>query len=327
MIRRISILTLGAALAATALTLGAQSGQAQTYPDRPIRVIVPYAAGGVGDGIMRLLAPRMEQKLGQKLVIESKPGAAGTIGTTEVTRAAPDGYTILVAATNNYVINQFIMKVPFDPLAALTPVTKVAEIPIVLFSNPSVPAKNLREFLAYAKANPGKLNYGSPSNGTVNHLFIERLKQTAGINMQHIPYKGSPPAVLALLANDIQLFPVGLAAGGPHLKTGKLTAIAVATEKRLPTLPDVGTVIEAGFPGFTAANWWGMGAPKGTPEPILRALHEAVADALKDPNVVKRFEALSILAPTQSAAQFAASLKDEAALWADIVKRGNIRVE
>jgi tripartite-type tricarboxylate transporter receptor subunit TctC len=145
--------------------------------------------------------------------------------------------------------------------------------------------------------------------------------------MQHIPYKGSPPAVLALLANDIQLFPVGLAAGGPHLKTGKLSAIAVATEKRFATLPDVGTVIEAGFPGFTVANWWGMGAPKGTPEPIVRALHAAVTEALKDPNVVKRFGTLSIVSPTGTTEQFAASLKDEASLWSDIVKRGNIRVE
>jgi tripartite-type tricarboxylate transporter receptor subunit TctC len=233
------------------------------FPERPIRVIVPYAPGGVGDSTLRLLAPRMEQKLGQRLVIESKPGAAGNIGTQEITRAEPDGYSILVAATNNFVINQFLMKISFDPMATLTPVAKVAEIPIVLFANPSVPAGNLTEFIAYAKANPGKVNYGSPSNGTVNHLFIERLKQTAGFDMTHVPFRGSPPAVLALLANDIQLFPVGLAAGAPHLREGKVKAIAVATEKRLPTLPDVPTVIESGFCGLRGRQLVGHGRPQG----------------------------------------------------------------
>ena len=178
---------------------------------------------------------------------ESKPGAAGNIGTLEVARAAPDGYTLLVAAANNFVINQFLMKMPVDPLSALTPIGEVAEVPLVLFSNPSVPARNLAEFIGHVRANPGKVSYGSPSNGTVNHLFIERLKQATGIDLTHVPYRGSPPAVLALLANEIQLFPVGLAAGGGHLQGGKLTALAVATEKRLPILPAVPTLLKAVF--------------------------------------------------------------------------------
>ena len=297
------------------------------FPERPIRIIVPYAAGGVGDSTLRLLAPRMEQKLGQRLVIESKPGAAGSIGTQEIARSEPDGYSILVAATNNFVINQFLMKTSFDPMAALTPVAKVAEIPIVLFANPSVPAGNLTEFIAYAKANPGKLNYGSPSNGTVNHLFIERLKQTAGFEMTHVPFRGSPPALLALLANDIQLFPVGLAAGAPHLRESKVKAIAVATEKRLPTLPDVPTVIEAGFPGFTAANWWGMAAPRGTPEANLRVIEAALAEALQDKTVMERFAALGMIVPAETREQFTASLKAEAELWSQTIQRGRITVE
>ena len=257
----------------------------------------------------------------------SKPGAAGNIGTQEITRAEPDGYSILVAATNNFVINQFLMKISFDPMATLTPVAKVAEIPIVLFANPSVPAGNLTEFIVYAKANPGKVNYGSPSNGTVNHLFIERLKQTAGFDMTHVPFRGSPPAVLALLANDIQLFPVGLAAGAPHLREGKVKAIAVATEKRLPTLPDVPTVIESGFAGFTAANWWGMAAPKGTPEANLRVIEAALAEALQDETVMERFAALGMIVPTETREQFTASLKGEAELWSQTIQRGRITVE
>jgi tripartite-type tricarboxylate transporter receptor subunit TctC len=244
-----------------------------------------------------------------------------------VARAQPDGYTILVAATNNYVINQFLTKLSFDPLADLTPIAKAAEIPLVLFSNPNVPAKDLREFLAYARANPGKLNYGTPSTGTVNHLLIERLKQTANVDLTHIPYRGSPPAVQGLLSNDIQLFPVGLAAGSAHLQVGKMTAIAVATEQRFTPLPEVPTIIESGFPGFTAANYWGMSAPKGTPASVIRRLHEAVAEALKDETVLKRFAALGIVVPTLTQEQFAVGLKAEAALWSDIIKRGKIEAK
>ena len=301
--------------------------QAQAYPDRPIRVVLPYTAGGVSDAIMRLLAPRMEEKLGQKLVIEAKPGAAGNIGTLEVAKAEPDGYTVLVAATNNFVINQFTMKMPIDPLAALTPVAKLADVPLVLFSNPTVPARNFSEFLAYARSNPGKLNFGSPAPGTVNHLLLERVKQATGIDMVHVPFRGSPQGVMAVLANDIQLFTVGLTAGAGHLKEGKLTALAVATEQRLPNLPDVPTMIESGLPGFTGANWWGMAVPKGTPEPVVRKLADAVTDAQRDPAVVSRFAAMGLLMPKETPAQFAVGLKAEAELWAETVRRGKITIE
>lgn len=314
------------AMGALAL-LSVLPAQAQNYPDRPIRVVLPYTAGGVSDLIMRLLAPKMEGKLGQKLVIEAKPGAVGTIATLDVARAEPDGYTVLVAATNNFVINQFTMKMPIDPLTALVPVAKLADVPLVLFSNPSVPVKNFAEFLAYAKKNPGKLNFGSPSPGSVNHVLLERVKQVAGIDMVHIPYRGSPQGVIAVLSNDIQLFTVGLTAGAVHLKEGKLTALAVATEQRLPSLPDVPTMIESGLPGFTGANWWGMAVPKGTPEPVIRRIREAVAAALQDPNVVARFAVMGLLVPKETPAQFAAGLKAEAVLWSDIVKRGKITIE
>ena len=272
-LKRLGLLIVGVAFAAIGLGPELAPAQPTVYPERPIRVVYPYTPGGVGDSIMRLLAPTMERKLGQPLVIESKPGAAGNIGTAEVARAQPDGYTILVAATNNYVINQFLTRLPFDPLADLTPIIKAAEIPLVLFSNPNVPANNLREFLAYARANPGKLNYGSPSTGTVNHLLIERLKEAANVDIAHIPYRGSPAAIRGLLSNDIQLLPVGLAAGSAHLEVCKLTAVAVATERRLATLPEVPTIIESGFPGFTGANYWGISAPKGN----TTANHKAAA--------------------------------------------------
>ena len=214
----------------------AASAQA-TYPTRPIRVIVPFAAGGVGDTVIRVLAPTIEKKLGQKLVIESKPGASGNIGMSEVARAAADGYTLLVASTSNFVINQFLMKMSFDPLTALPPIAMVAEIPLIFCSNPSVPVHDLPGFVQYARAHRGELNYGSPGNGSINHLLVEKLQQRAGIEMTHVPYRGAPQAAMATLANEIQLFPMGFAVVGGHLRDGKLTAIAVTTNERLPMLP------------------------------------------------------------------------------------------
>jgi tripartite-type tricarboxylate transporter receptor subunit TctC len=301
--------------------------RAANYPDRPIRVIIPYTAGGVAENIMRLLAVSMEQRLGQKLVLEAKPGAAGNIGTQEVARAAPDGYTILVAATNNFAINQFVIRMPIDPVTALAPIAKAAEVPLVLFSNPEVPARTLREFLDYARAHPGKANYGIPSLGTVNHLMMERLKQTSGVEITRVPFRGSPEATLALLKNDIQLFPIGLAAVGSHYKEGRLTALAVATERRVPMLPAVPTMAESGFPGFVASNWWGIAAPAGTPEAVLDALAGAVAEAQRTDTVKERFAVLGMLSPEQTRPQFAASVQAEAALWREIVQRGKITLE
>ena len=185
----------------------------------------------------------------------------------------------------------------FDPMAALAPIAKASEVPLVLFSNPEVPAKTMREFIDYARANPGKANYGIPSLGTVNHLMMERLKQTTGVEITRVPYRGSPEATLALLKNDIQLFPIGLAAVGGHFKEGRVTALAVATEQRVPMLPDVPTMAEAGFPGFVASNWWGMAAPAGTPDDILDTLAQAVAEAQKTDVVKERFTILGMLAP------------------------------
>jgi tripartite-type tricarboxylate transporter receptor subunit TctC len=314
---------------ATAVTAPflATRARAASYPDHPIRVIIPYTAGGVAENIMRLLAVSMEQRLGQRLIFEAKPGAAGNIGTQEVARAAPDGYTLLVAATNNYVINQFVIKMTFDPIATLAPIAKAAEVPLVLFSNPEVPARTVREFIDYARANPGKANYGIPSLGTVNHLMMERLKQTTGVEITRVPYRGSPEATLALLKNDIQLFPIGLAAVGGHFKEGRVTALAVATDKRVLMLPDVPTMGESGYPGFVASNWWGMAAPAGTPDDILDKLAQAVAEAQQTDVVKDRFNVLGMLASDQSRRQFAETVRSEADLWREIVQRGKITLE
>jgi tripartite-type tricarboxylate transporter receptor subunit TctC len=314
-------------MAAAAAPFVTTRARAANYPDRPIRVIIPYTAGGVAENLMRLLAVSMEQRLGQKLVLEAKPGAAGNIGTQEVARAAPDGHTLLVAATNNFAINQFVIRMPFDPVTALAPIAKAAEVPLVLFSNPQVPARTLREFMDYARANPSKANYGIPSLGTVNHLMMERLKQTSGVEIARVPFRGSPEAVLALLKNDIQLFPIGLAAVGGHYKEGRVTALAVATERRVPMLPAVPTMAESGFPGFVASNWWGIAAPAGTPDAVLDTLARAVAEAQRTDTVKERFAVLGMLSPDQTRPQFAASIKAEADLWRETVQRGKITLE
>ncbi len=303
----------------------AKRARAASYPDKPIKVIIPYTAGGVPETITRLLAVGMEQRLGQKLVIEAKPGAGGNIGTQEVARAAPDGYTILVAATNNFVINQYVMKMAVDPLAALAPIAKLADIPLVLFSNPDVPVRTFAEFMAYAKTN--KTNYGVPGLGTVNHLLMEHLKQITRTDIVLVPYRGSAPAVLALLKNDIQIFPIGLAAVGGNLTDGKVTALAVATETRIPMLPNVQTLAEAGFAGLIASNWFGMAAPAGTPDHILDILAGAVAEAQNTALVKERFTKLGMLAPELPRPKFAASLDAEAAQWRETVQRGHITLE
>jgi tripartite-type tricarboxylate transporter receptor subunit TctC len=312
-------------IASAAMPFVATRARAAGYPDKPIRVVIPYTAGGVPETVTRLLAVSLEQRLGQKLVIEAKPGAGGNLGTREVARAAPDGLTLLVAATNNFVINQFVMRMEFDPLAALAPIAKLADVPLVLFSNPQVPVHNLQELVAYAKTN--KVNYGVPGIGTVNHLLIERLKQVTHADIGLVPYRGSAPAALALIKNEIQIFPIGLAAVGGNLAEGKLTALAVATEKRIPMLPDVPTMAESGFPGLLGSNWFGMAAPAGTPDDILDVLAVAVAEAQQTALVKERFIAMGMLVPELPRAQFAESLKTEAAQWHETTQRGHITIE
>ena len=296
------------------------------YPERPIRGRALRGRRGrrCDHAASR---PKNGAAAGSEARHRIETGASGNIGTLEVARAQPNGYTVLVGAMGNFVINQFLTKMSFDPLTALMPVAKVVDIPIVLFSNSSVPARNLSQFIAYAGANPGKLNYGSQGNGSLNHLLIERFKQVAGLEIIHIPYGGSPPAMLALLANQIQMFSAALVVGAAQVGEGRLTIFAVTTEKRLPALPDVPTMIEAGFPKLTILNWWGMAAPEGTPAPVIRTLNQAVTDALRDPLVVERFATLGMLVPTQTIEQFTANLKSEAALWSQVIQRGKIASE
>jgi tripartite-type tricarboxylate transporter receptor subunit TctC len=303
------------------------SAGAAEYPERPITVIIPYAAGGAGDTIIRLLSPLLERNLGQPFVIDYRAGGGGTIGAQAVAKAIPDGHTLLLGAANNFAINQFLfLKVHFDPLAAFALITKVADVPAVLFTNPQVPAKTLGEFVAYAKANPGKLSYASPSVGTTPHLAVERLMQLTGIELVHVPYRGAPQAMQALIANEVQLYLVGWGIGRGHVEAGRIRALAIASEKPVPGIP-LPTAIESGVPGYVTSNWWGLAAPQGTPQPVLDRVYRAFSAALADATVRARLDELGFVPGGSPPASFLAETNAEAKIWAETISRGKLAIE
>ena len=307
---------------------GSSSAAAQAYPNKPIRVIFPSQAGGVGEIVFRMLMPTLEQRLGEKIVFESRSGAGGNVGAQAAASAAPDGYTLLLAATNVLVVNQFVFaNMPFDPAKAFTPITLVAEVPSVFYVNPKVPAKTLQEFIAFAKANAGMVNYASPGNGTTPHLNVELLAQLSGVRLTHVPYRGLPDAMNALLSGDVQLYLAGLAPGRGNLQAGKLRAIAVGSRERMPALPDVPTAIESGFNGFEAVNWFGLVGPAGTDNAIVERWVVEIRYALQQPGVEKRFAEGGLLPGGISSTDFRARLAREAKLCEGVVKAAGIKAE
>lgn len=314
-------------LAAAALATLRCSAMAAEFPERPITIVVPYAAGGAGDTLIRLLSPLIERQLAQPLVIDSRPGGGGTIGAQAVARAVPDGHMLLLGATNNFVINQYLFpKVSFDPLTSFELIAKVADVPSVLFTHPAVPANTLGEFIAYAKDRPGKLSYASPSVGTTPHLSVERLKQLTGMELVHIPYRGAPPALQALIANEVQLYLVGWGIGRAHVEAGRIRALAIASRSRVPNIP-LPTAIESGVPNYVASNWWGLAAPQRTPRPTLEKLHRAITTALADTSVQKRLDELGFVPNGDAPDKFLEDAKAEAKIWAETISRGKLAIE
>ena len=323
-----TIRALTALFALLIVASGGRSAAAQAYPDKPIRVINPFQAGGTGEIVFRMLMPTLEQRLGQRIVLENHTGAGGNLGAQVVATAPPDGYTLLLPPTNVLVVNQFLFaSMPFDPAKAFTPITLVAEVPAVFYVNPKVPAKTLQEFIAFARANPGSVNYASPGNGTTPHLYVELLAQLAGVRLTHVPYRGLPDAMNALLAGDVQLYLAGLAPARGNLQAGKLRAIAVGSRERLPALPSVPTVAESGFNGFEAANWFGLVGPAGMDRALVERWVMEIRFALQQPNVKKRFAEGGLLPGGISADAFRARLAREAELWGRVIKESGIRAE
>lgn len=321
-----SLRTATLALFVMTSVLGAASAQA--YPDKPIRMVVPFPAGGTTDILARAVAQKLSESLGQQMIVDNKPGAGGNIGAQEVARAAPDGYTLVMGTVGTHAINPSLYKkMPYDHVKDFAPVSLVASVPNLLVVHPSVPVNSVKELIAYVKANPGKLNFASSGNGTSIHLSGELFKTMTGVQMTHVPYKGSAPAVTDLLGGQVQLMFDNMPSALPHAKGGKLKPLAVTAAKRFPGTPDIPTIAEAGVPGYEASSWFGVLAPAGTPKEIVNKLSTEIAKALKTPEMTKRLEEQGAQAVGSTPEEFAAHIKAETAKWAKVVKESGATVD
>ncbi len=301
---------------------------AQNFPVKPIRLVVPFAPGGSSSIVARAVAAEMEKGLGQSIIIDNKPGGGGNVAMMEVARADPDGYTLIIGHVGSLAMNPFMYaKLPYDVDKDFTPISLLAIVPAIYVVHESVAAKNLKEFVALAKTNPGKLNYGSAGNGSAGHLAMEYLKQVTGMEIQHVPYKGTGPNVIDLVAGRTQAASAGTPPLMQHIKAGKLRAIAVGTAKRLPTLPDVGTVAEQGYPGFETSQWYGLNGPAKMPEAIVRRLAAEAAKAAKSPFVHERFAADDAEGIGSTPSEYAAYIKKEQERWGKVVRAAGVKAD
>lgn len=313
-------------LAFGAAALG-PSGWAQGWPSRPIRIVYPYAGGGVGDAMFRFLEAGLEQRFAQAFFLDIKAGAAGNIGTGEVVRAAADGHTLLMAPTANNSVNQYLFKLGFDPLAQLEPVVAIADAPLLAVVGPGVTATSLRQFSEQVRAPGSRFNYGSPGAGSPTHLAGASFSLAHGSGMEHIAFKGTAPMVQSMLANDVQIaFPTLTPVLG-QLKAGKLRALAVLAKQRLPELPDVPTTAEAGFPDLVFGNWWVLSAPKGTDPAVVNRLSTEIRQLLADPAVRAKFAEIGHVPLGYGPGETAAFVRAEAAKYKTLIERTGIRLD
>ncbi|MEP7156753.1 MAG: tripartite tricarboxylate transporter substrate binding protein [Betaproteobacteria bacterium] len=299
------------------------------YPNKPIRLLVPFAPGGSSDIVSRSFAGEMQKILGQSIVVESKPGGAGNIAMLEAKNAAPDGYTIILGHVGTLAVNPAMFaKLPYDPVKDFVPITLLAKVPsMIVVHSEKVKAKNLKELVEWAKKNPGALNYGSAGNGSSGHLAMAYLALTAGFTATHVPYKGTGPMMTDLLAGRLDATFTGAPPLMAHVKAGTLRPIAVGTAKRSPALPDVPTVAEQGYPGFETSQWYGLMAPAGTPDAIIQKLAQAAAAAGKTAVISQRLAAEAAETSTSSPKEFADFIKVEAVRWSEVVKKSQIKAD
>lgn len=305
---------------------GASAASALDYPTRPVRWIVGYPAGGTTDILARIMGQWLSEKLGQQFIIENKPGAGNNIATEVVVNSAPDGYTLLLVNPANGINASLYKKLSFNFIRDIAPVAGIIRVPNVMEINPDVPAKTVAEFIAYAKANPGKINMASSGNGTSVHLSGELFKAMSGTNLVHVPYRGSAPALTDLMAGQVQVLFDNLPSSIEHIKGGKLRALAVTTDVRNPALPDVPTVAET-VPGYEASAWFGMGAPKGTPPEIIEKLNKEINAALADPKMKARLADLGGTPMPGTAEEFGAIIKSETEKWRKVVEFSGASVD
>ena len=317
---------LAAALGAPALALPAWAQAQAAWPRQSVRFVVPFAPGGTSEIVARTVANELTRQFGQTVFVDNKGGGAGIPAMQEVAKSTPDGHTIILGHVGSLAVNPIIFpNQPFDVNKDFIPVTLLAKVPNLFVVHPDVPARDFKEFVAYAKKNPGKLNYGTAGNASAGHLAMEYLKLVTGMFMVHIPYRGTGPMLTDLLAGRTQATSAGLPALLPHIKSGKLRAIAVGTAQRLPALPDVPTVAEMGFKDFETSQWYGILAPAGTPREVVKKLQEESLKALKSNSVTERFASDSAVGGGGPPEEFAAYIRQQQKIWADIVKRAGIK--
>jgi tripartite-type tricarboxylate transporter receptor subunit TctC len=320
--RRILSLAAGAA----ALPAVSRMAWTQAYPTRPVRIVVGFAAGGPNDIIARILARWVSERLGQQFIVENRPGAGGNIATEAVVRAAPDGYTLLSVVTSNAVNATLYDKLNFNVIRDIAPVAGIMRVPNVMVVNPSFPAKTVPEFMAYAKANPGKINMASAGTGTGPHMAGELFKVMVGINLVHVPYRGGAPALTALLGGQVQVMFDPTTSMVEPIRAGRLRGLAVTTATRSPALPDIPTVGEF-VPGYETSNWQGLGAPKNTPAEILDKLNKEINAALADPSIKARFSDLGGTVLPGSPADFGKLIAEETEKWGKVIRAAGIKAE
>ncbi|MBD9652173.1 tripartite tricarboxylate transporter substrate binding protein [Ensifer sp. ENS09] len=314
-------------MALTALPLGS-TALAEGFPDRPITLVVPFAAGGSTDVVARIVAQKMSEDLGEQVIVQNVAGAGGNLGADNVARADPDGYTILMGTVATHALNPLILKTkPYDPEKDFAPISLLVVVPNVLVVNPELPAKNVAELLALLKAKPDEYSYASSGNGTPLHLSGELFKKMAGVSMQHIPYKGAGPALNDVIGNQVPIMFDNLPSSSSHINAGTLRALAVTTAERAPSFPDVPTVAEAGIPGYETYTWNALFAPANTPEPVVARLNEAANKALKDPAVVERMKEFSATIVGSTPEELQAHVKAELAKWTPVVRDANVQMD
>ncbi len=314
-------------LAVAALCVAAMSASAQ-YPEKAVRIIVPYPPGGTTDILARVVATRLGERLGQPFVVENRPGASGAIGSVAVAKAPPDGYMLVMGTVSSHGINSALSKtLPYDAVKDFAPITVVASTPNVLAVTPVFPAKNLGEVLAAARQKPGALNFGSTSPGGSPHMSAELLKMMAGVDIVHVPYKGAGPMLADLIGGQIQMGFDNLPSSMSHIKSGKIRAIAVTTTKRWPGAPEIPTFAESGVPGYEVSGWFGLLAPAGTPKPVVDALYRAVSEILKQPEVSKQLFELGAEPVGNTPEAFGRQIAAEVDKWKKVVATTGVKVE
>ena len=320
-------LVLFAVLTLSSLTIATTVVMAQTFPSRPIRIILPYPSGGSADALLRPLAQRLSETLGQAVVVESKPGANGIVGSDFVAKSANDGYTLVLGAIGPFAVSSAMQKLPYDPVKDFTPIAFLAAVPNVLVVHPQIPVKTVAEFVSYSKARPGQLNYGSAGIGSSNQLAAELFNLAAGLTTLHVPYKGGSQAQVDLLGGQLTFIFDNLPSAIPHIKSGGFKALAVTSPRRQNALPDLPTMEELGFTKFEAGSWFGLLAPAGTPKTAIERLNSAVVNALREPALRDRYLSQGFDLNPGTPEQFAEFIQVETAKWHRVVKAAGIKGE